>query len=213
MMALHEGIMLRLDHIAVAADTLDAGVAYVEDALGVKVQPGGQHLFMGTHNCLLRLGAGEYLEVIAVDPALPAPDRARWFGLDHPVGRPRVVHWIVGVDDIARAVKTIPYAEQTVVDAQRGDLKWKITIPDDGHLPFDGAFPTLIEWPKGPHVSERMNDMGCRMERLQISHPQAKMLQVALKSHLSDQRIVFQAAPTYSCVATIATPTGLKTLA
>jgi hypothetical protein len=204
--------MLKLDHIAVAADTLDAGVAYVEGALGVKVQPGGQHLFMGTHNCLLRLGAGEYLEVIAVDPALPAPDRARWFGLDHPVGRPRVVHWIAGVDDIVRAVKTIPYAEQPVVDAQRGDLKWKITIPDDGHLPFDGAFPTLIEWPKGPHVSEKMIDVGCRLERLEIAHPQAKLLQAALGDLLYDGRVIFNEHATVQLTAMFMTPSGSKIL-
>ena len=29
--------------------------------------PGGKHAFMGTHNCLLGLGPGFYLEVIAID--------------------------------------------------------------------------------------------------------------------------------------------------
>jgi hypothetical protein len=203
---------LKLDHLAVAADTLSEGVEYVEAALGVKVQPGGQHLFMGTHNCLLRLGDGEYLEVIAVDPILPAPSRARWFGLDHPVGRPRVVHWIAGVDDIDRAVKTVPYADQPVVDAQRGDLKWKITIPVDGQLPFDGAFPTLIEWPEGPHVSSRMVESGCRLERLVIECPRATEIEAALEGVLDDRRVTFVQGAVVRLQAMIKTTTSERML-
>jgi catechol 2,3-dioxygenase-like lactoylglutathione lyase family enzyme len=203
---------MKLDHLAVAADTLEQGVAYVEAALGVKVQPGGQHVFMGTHNYLLRLGAGEYLEVIAVDPSLPRPERARWFGLDHPVGAPRLVHWIARVDDIGTVVKTVPYADQPVVDAQRGDLRWKITIPDDGRLPFGGAFPTLIEWPKGPHVSERMAESGCRLERLVVRHPQAEAIGAALGGVFDDQRVVFETADDVGLRAEILTPGGVRVL-
>jgi hypothetical protein len=37
---------------------------------------------MGTHNRLLKLGEGFYLELIAIDPQAPPPGRPRWFGLD-----------------------------------------------------------------------------------------------------------------------------------
>ncbi len=41
-----------LDHIVIGAASLEAGVAWVEQRLGVKPVPGGQHVAMGTHNAL-----------------------------------------------------------------------------------------------------------------------------------------------------------------
>jgi hypothetical protein len=55
---------------------------------------------MGTHNRLLKLGAGRFLEVIAIDPEAPAPGRRRWFDLDAPFMRqrlargPDLIHWV-----------------------------------------------------------------------------------------------------------------------
>ncbi len=74
--------MSKLDHLAIVAPTLEEGVAYVEKTLGVPMAAGGKHPEMGTHNRLLRLGDDIYLEVIAVDPEAPRPERPRWFGLD-----------------------------------------------------------------------------------------------------------------------------------
>ena len=48
--------MAAFDHIAVSATTLEERAAAVEAALGVTLEPGGRHGFMGTHNRLLRLG-------------------------------------------------------------------------------------------------------------------------------------------------------------
>ena len=47
-----------LDHLVVAADTLDQGAAYVRDRLGVSPAGGGTHVAMGTHNRVLKLGRG-----------------------------------------------------------------------------------------------------------------------------------------------------------
>jgi hypothetical protein len=73
-----------LDHLVVAANTLDQGSAYVQDRLGVSPAGGGKHVAMGTHNRLLKLGPGQYLEVIAIDPEGRQPDSPRWFNLDDP---------------------------------------------------------------------------------------------------------------------------------
>ena len=48
-----------LDHLTVAALTLEQGVDHVRRALGVVVPPGGAHPLMGTHNCLMQLGDGD----------------------------------------------------------------------------------------------------------------------------------------------------------
>ncbi len=54
------------DHLAISAASLEQGALAVEAMLGVGLEPGGKHAFMGTHNRLLSLGPGEYLEVIAI---------------------------------------------------------------------------------------------------------------------------------------------------
>ena len=66
--------MTELDHIAVVAPDLAAGVAWVRDVLGVEPPRGGKHPQMGTHNCICcALGEDVFLEVIAVDPDAPKP--------------------------------------------------------------------------------------------------------------------------------------------
>src|SRR3954464_627628 len=102
----------RIDHLVVTAASLADGVEYVQRALGVAPQPGGEHVRMGTHNVLLRLGERVYLEVIAVDAGAPPPGRPRWFRLDEPdaVRLPRLATWAARTRDIraAAAASTLP---------------------------------------------------------------------------------------------------------
>lgn len=68
---------LTLDHLVVAARTLEEGVAYVADTLGIEPAGGGAHPSMRTHNRLFGLWGRAYLEVIAADPDAPAPEIGR----------------------------------------------------------------------------------------------------------------------------------------
>src|SRR5690606_31926871 len=83
-----------IDHRVVTAPTLEQGAAYVENAVGIVPQVGGEHPRMGTHNLVLRLGADVYLEVIAVNPKALPPDRPRWFELDGSLRQPRLATWV-----------------------------------------------------------------------------------------------------------------------
>src|ERR1700739_2059301 len=96
----------QLDHIVITAPTLALGVDFVRQTLGVTPQMGGEHPRMGTHNYFLKLGEKIYLEVIAVNPNAPSPQRPRWFALDQvgPDELPRLATWVARTDDIKAAV-------------------------------------------------------------------------------------------------------------
>jgi hypothetical protein len=211
-------LMLQLDHIAIAAASLQQGVDYVQSALGVELSTGGQHDFMGTHNKLLRLGNDCYLEVIAIDPSIPAPERKRWFNLDDAAmqnslkAQPRIIHWVARTADITLATMTIAGAHGSIVSASRGDLKWKITVTEDGNMVYDGAFPTFIEWPTGPHIASRMPDRGCKLVNLTIEHPSATTIASLLKPYFRDWRVKFENAPGVAFKAVIETPNGMREL-
>lgn len=202
--------MLELDHIAIAADTLEAGRTYVEQALGVTLQPGGQHAHFGTHNLLLGLEEGLYLEVIAVDPAAPAPGYPRWFDLDRFTGRPCPHIWICRTDDMAGFTAAHPEAGQPVSLA-RGDLRWQMAVPADGILPRDNRFPAVIEWQCDTHPATRLAPSGCRLAGLEVHHPEARALQAHLSGQITDARVRFMPGPSALRVA-LDTPQGRRWL-
>ena len=150
--------MLTFDHLAIAAESLDEGAAAVEAALGVALGPGGEHAAMGTHNRLLSLGPGEYLEVIAINPAAPAPGRPRWFGLDGFAGATRPQCWIARSDDLPGALAAAPAGIGVPIHFSRGNFEWEMAVPDSGILPFDGLFPALIGWHSQAHPADALPD-------------------------------------------------------
>ncbi|MFV2031774.1 MAG: VOC family protein, partial [Gammaproteobacteria bacterium] len=98
--------MNRLDHLVIAAETLEQGVDYLRSTLGVDIPKGGIHRTMGTHNHVMQLGKESYLEVIAINPDGIVPDHPRWFNLDEQLMReslqrqPRLITWVVNTPDI-----------------------------------------------------------------------------------------------------------------
>jgi hypothetical protein len=162
-----------IDHIAVTAPTLEAGALWVQQVLGVAPQGGGEHVAMGTHNRLLRLGDLTYLEVIAINPAAPAPERPRWFGLDllAPDDPPRLRTWIARTDNIKRVAGAAGEMLGRITPMARGNYQWLITIPDDGKPPMGGVVPVLIEWKSTPHPAAGLPDLGLRLRGLELFHP------------------------------------------
>lgn len=210
----------RLDHLVIAAASLTEGVAWAERRLGVAVPAGGRHGRMGTHNALLRLSDVDdpvYLEVIAVDPEGEPPGRPRWFGLDKFTGAPRLVHWVARSDDVAADAGRCPEPLGPVHPMSRGDLSWRITIPDDGHLPGDGLVPTLIQWPAGrPHPAISMADAGVRLLGLELQAPDPDALGAALHAipvNLAHGPVSVLSEPGPArLLARLRTPAGVVTL-
>lgn len=202
--------MLKLDHLAVSAATLEEGAAWVEATLGVPLTGGGKHPHMGTHNRLLGLG-DLYLEVIAIDPEAASPPHPRWFDLDHFQGPPRLTNWICRTDDLDAALAAAPEGTGTATDLARGDYRWRFAVPALGKLPFDDCFPALIQWQGDLHPARTLRDHGIRLTRLDITHPDAPALQAALEG-LADPRLHVRLGPYRSLRATFDTPQGLRVL-
>jgi hypothetical protein len=147
-------VSVELDHLVYGVEALDEAIERLAEHLGIRPSPGGRHEGMGTHNAILGLDHGTYLELLAPDPSQPERAQARPFGLDG-ASLPRLVGWAVRTDDI----------EATVADAARAGvdvgpvvamsrakpdgtvLHWRLTMPAAGVLPF------LIEWGDAPHPS------------------------------------------------------------
>ena len=203
--------MLRLDHLAVSALTLDSGVAAVEAALGIALQAGGRHPQMATHNRLLGLG-DLYLEVIAPDPAAPRPAWPRWFDLDRFAGPPRLTNWIARCDDLEAEIAASPPGVGRPMALARGNYRWRMAVPDDGILPFDNAFPGLIEWQGPAHPAQALDDCGLRLVRLEIGHPRAADLRASLAGRLDDPRVAIVQASTRTMRAEFDTPNARRQL-
>ena len=202
--------MLELDHLAVAAETLEEGRAAIEAALGAPLSPGGRHARFGTHNLLMGLEDGLYLEVIAIDPAAPPPERSRWFGLDGFAGTPRLRSWICRTGDIEGFAARFPQAGSPLA-LERGDLRWRMAVPADGTLPFDMGFPAAIQWDCDDHPARMLPPSGIRLERLEVSNPAADELRGLLAPVLDDGRVVFRQGSA-GLRAEFATPAGPRTL-
>jgi len=213
--------MTELDHIAVAAHTLDQGMEHVRSILGVEMPFGGAHPRMGTHNRLLRLGDALYLEVIAIDPAAPAPSRPRWFQLDDPAlhaelaRTPRLVTWIVRTASIADTVRACSWTPGAIEPMERGALRWQITVPSDGTLVGGGMMPSMIQWADDVHPATRMPDLGCTLERLEAAHPDPDAYRRDLASIGADRHLAIRALASGErphLVAHIRTPAGVRAL-
>jgi hypothetical protein len=211
-------VTLALDHLVVAAATLEQGAAWCEVTLGIAPGPGGRHPLMGTHNRLLRLESfpRAYLEIIAIDPHAARPGRTRWFDLDDAALQssietaPRLIHWVARCDDLDATLAAwrragIERGEALAASRETpaGLLRWRIAVRPDGQRLFAGALPTLIEWGE-VHPADAMPSAPLRLESLEVG-----ALPGALDTHWPDG-VTRRDAP--GLAARLHTPSGLVTL-
>ena len=205
------------DHLVVGALDLTQGCDWIEQQLGVRPQPGGKHVAMGTHNALLGLGPRFFLEVIAVDPGGVKPARPRWYDLDEPRMKaalaegPQLIHWVVRTTDIDAAAARIPELG-TVTPMARGNFRWRISIPEDGHRPGRGLVPTVIEWADATHPTDRMTDSGLRLTAIAGEHPEPATVRAPLATLGLSATLKVTYAKSPRLAAMIRTARGVATL-
>ncbi|MDQ6619886.1 MAG: VOC family protein [Pseudomonadota bacterium] len=206
-----------MDHLVLAAITLADGIDYVASLTGAVPHPGGKHVTMGTHNALLRLGDKLFVEVIAIDPTAPKLARARWFGLDGIALQaelqesPRLIHWVARTRDLDSAARRSGVELGPVHALERGDYRWRITIPDDGALPGKGLIPTLIQWDVPAHPADALPKSPVSLIELAGTHPDPNAVRgVLAKLGLErDLRVTYDREP--KLAAMLRTPKGIVT--
>ncbi len=210
-----------LDHLVLGTADLARGRAWLEKFLGVTMSDRGRHTRMGTHNHLLSLGPDVYLELIAVDPDGDPPFMRRWFGLDtHEVQeriaqRPRVIAWAARTDDVVALGEKTGGVLGGIHNMERGDFRWRITIPEDGYPVEGGLIPSLIQWDTPVHPCQRLPDQQCRFEWMEAAHPNPARVEYLLGELGLEKRLVLTPSPPYSGMtlcAYVRTPSGVKTL-
>lgn len=211
--------MLQLDHITVIAPSLAEGVAHVRSCLGIDVPFGREHPDMGTHNHLLRLGESVYLEIIALNPDAPKPDRARWFGLDDQAamradwdsGR-RLRGWVARTSDIDAVLARHETVLGRKVDFTSANGSFCFAIPDDGALPLDGAAPSVIDRLGKPPSVAVMAEAGARLQSVILEHPEpARVIALYRSLGIADPPVVTK-GERLRYRALIETPNGLREL-
>ena len=176
-----------VDHLVYGAPELGAACAELERLLGVRPAAGGVHEGLGTHNALLGLGGGAYLEVIAPDPGQPAPDVPRHQGLDA-LPAPRLVGWAAkatGLEARVASSRAAGYDPGPAVPMSRRRpdavlLEWRLTVL--GREPAGGGLaPFLIDWGAAAHPAETAPG-GCRLTGLRGEHPEPASVEAMLSA-------------------------------
>ena len=135
---------LGIDHALIAVKNLDEAIEMYQK-LGFEAFYGGEHPNHGTHNALVPIKGGFYLEFIAAkDPELASqfPHTKRILGaLERPN---RYIQWALDTPDLDATVSVIRAAGIEIHDPIEGGrtrfdgevLKWRTAFFEDPRLPF-----------------------------------------------------------------------------
>ncbi|PCI86765.1 MAG: hypothetical protein COB24_08420 [Hyphomicrobiales bacterium] len=179
------------DHIAIAANSLEQGVEFISQKFAVKIPFGGTHDQMGTHNHLMQIGDGIFLELITINPIAhpPKAPQQRWFDLDNPSLQnqlkqsPKLVTWVARTANLKAELQNLNQDIGKIHHVTRGNLTWQITIPKNGQLTENGLFPTLIEWQNNQTPAPNMADLGIKLTSFTLTHPHPQHLKALLKNY------------------------------
>lgn len=203
-----------VDHLVFVAPDLDTGVRLIEERLGVETSPGGRHEGLGTRNRLVGLGADAYLEVVSIDPGQPAPERARWFGLDEAT-EPRLATWCARSPDLRALIERgrgagIDLGGPVAGSRERPDgsrLEW--TFSDPWADRAGGVVPFFIDWGGTRHPAADL-PRACALREVRVEHPDAADVERWMRALGLRTRVTRGEAP--RVVATLDTPTGIVEL-
>ena len=150
-------MLLGIDHLVIVVSDLDQAAQDFSD-LGFTVVPGGRHP-VGSHNVLIPLADGCYIEIIAF--YRKAADHRWWDPLQH---GERLVDYCLQTNDLRGDTQKLRAAGVEIKDPvpwsrTRPDgyeLKWLLSLAGPGHR---GVAPFLIEdiTPRSERIPQQFN--------------------------------------------------------
>lgn len=131
-----------IDHVLIAVDDLEIAIETYE-RLGFQVLRGGKHPKMGTHNALVPLADGTYLELIGIFDQTLAEDAAP-FIVAALKNENRLARFVLESDNLDADVAEIRARGFDIGDAQAGErerpdgqrVAWRAAFPSDPRFPF-----------------------------------------------------------------------------
>jgi hypothetical protein len=202
-----QAVAAQIDHFILGIDDLDRGVQAFEAATGVKPVYGGKHPG-GTHNALLSLGEGMYLEILAVQKGVTV--QGDYAGLKDmksltPIG------WAVSSKDSAQLRNRLSAAGIAVSEPVAGSR----TAPTGSTLSWQSfglnesfaEAPFFIVWSEQTAHPSTTSPSGCKLQQWKIASPRGKDLQ-QLRQTL-DLRVEVAEAKEPSMRLSLACPKGV----
>ena len=158
------------DHVQLACNDLDKGIAFVESRTGVKAASGGVHPGRASRNALLKLGERRYLEILAPDPA---QDRSLDVRGLYKIDSPRLLEWVAHVDDLDPLIRALAGAHIETKPIFPGSrkrpdgklLRWRALNLKDNR---GGLLPFFIEWSADSMHPSKDAPARCRLEYFEI---------------------------------------------
>jgi hypothetical protein len=205
-----------VDHLMLGASDLDAGIAWVERLTGVRATSGGAHPGRGTRNALLSLGRGQYLEIIAPDPAQVPEDVLEKL---RESGEPRLVGWAaaaVDIDALARKLRDAGFQTSGAREGSRATpdgrvLEWRtLSVSSAFRRDSVDPVPFFIEWGAGTMHPSQDSARGCELTALEFEHPEAEQVRRVLQRLGIDATVKTSAR--VRLTATLKTPKGIVSL-
>lgn len=185
----------QIDHILLGIDDLARGIDSFEQLTGVRPVYGGKHPG-GTHNALVSLGDGTYLEILALQPDVAPPQE--YAGLEQ-LRKLTPIGWAVSAKDSAQLRGRLTAAGLAVTEPNTGSrttpagatLSWQTFGLKDN---FAEA-PFFIVWSaRSPHPSTT-SPTGCKLQSWRIAAQSRKNLE-KLRTALELQVDVAEASAT-----------------
>ncbi len=209
----------QIDHLLFGAPDLELGIQTIQDRLGVQAACGGQHPGVGTHNALVSLGPGTYLEIIAPDPQQDVPAVRIPYGLGS-LQAPCLITWALrphswstylaqlktlGIDNqVQTRSRTRPDGEQLRWRSTKLQMPTKVDQAD-----LTGLIPFAIDWQTPSHPSTTAPGE-LELKSLTLQSPDLNQLQHAAAT--LDLPVRTEQADKPGMVAMIGTPAGIVLL-
>ena len=197
----------QIDHVMLGINDLERGMDAFEQLTGVRPAYGGKHPG-GTHNALVSLGEGTYLEIIAVQRGVAPP--GEYAGLEQ-LHKLTPIGWAVSAKDSAELRNRLTSAGMAVTEPTAGSrttpagttLSWQTFGLENN---FDEA-PFFIVWSSQAAHPSSTSPAGCKLQRWRVAGPQQKALDQLRR--ILDLRVDVAAAPSTSLHLSLNCPNGL----